>query len=128
MGFSDEDFAKAEAVNSNTQLYKQAGNSIVVDVIAHIFTNIPKGAKTGTQSLKNRIEKAKIPEELCQHIVDICEKANIDDDGKILIDGKFTSVYLCDRKDKCNKSNYCGKECRFTFNEEHREPQLSMFD
>lgn len=40
MGFSDEDFAKAEAVNSNTQLYKQAGNSIVVDVIAHIFTNL----------------------------------------------------------------------------------------
>lgn len=40
MGFSDEDFAKAEAVNSNTQLYKQAGNSIVVDVIAHIFTQL----------------------------------------------------------------------------------------
>lgn len=40
MGFSDEDFAKAEAVNSNTQLYKQAGNSIVVDVIAHIFTSL----------------------------------------------------------------------------------------
>ena len=40
MGFDDEDFAKAEAVNSNTQLYKQAGNSIVVDVIAHIFTNL----------------------------------------------------------------------------------------
>ena len=34
----------------------------------------PRGAKTGTQSLKNRIEKAKIPEALCQHIVDICEK------------------------------------------------------
>lgn len=40
MGFADEDFEKAEAVNSNTQLYKQAGNSIVVDVIAHIFKNL----------------------------------------------------------------------------------------
>ena len=40
MGFSDEDFAKAEAVNSNTQLYKQAGNSIVVDVLAHIFKSL----------------------------------------------------------------------------------------
>ena len=40
MGFADEDFAKAEAVNSNTQLYKQAGNSIVVNVLAHIFTNL----------------------------------------------------------------------------------------
>lgn len=33
MGFDDADFDKAQAVNSNTQLYKQAGNSIVVDVL-----------------------------------------------------------------------------------------------
>ena len=39
-GFDDEDFYKAEAVNSNTQLYKQAGNSIVVDVLEAIFTNL----------------------------------------------------------------------------------------
>lgn len=37
MGFEDEDFEKAEAVNSNTQLYKQAGNSIVVPVVEHII-------------------------------------------------------------------------------------------
>lgn len=37
MGFSDEDFEKAEAVNSNTQLYAQAGNSIVVNVLEAIF-------------------------------------------------------------------------------------------
>ena len=37
MGFDDEDFEKAEKVNSNTQLYKQAGNSIVVDVLYYIF-------------------------------------------------------------------------------------------
>lgn len=37
MGFSDEDFEKAEKVNSNSQLYKQAGNSIVVDVLEEIF-------------------------------------------------------------------------------------------
>lgn len=40
MEFSDEDFHKAEAVNSNTQLYKQAGNSIVVDVLKAIFGQI----------------------------------------------------------------------------------------
>ena len=40
MGFGDEDFHKAEAVNSNTQLYKQAGNSIVVDVLEAIFANL----------------------------------------------------------------------------------------
>lgn len=37
MGFSDEDFEKAEKVNSNSQLYKQAGNSIVVDVLEELF-------------------------------------------------------------------------------------------
>jgi len=37
MGFDDEDFEKAEAVCSNSQLYKQAGNSIVVDVLEYIF-------------------------------------------------------------------------------------------
>ena len=42
MGFTDEEFKAAEAVNSNTQLYKQAGNSIVVDVLVGIFRNIIK--------------------------------------------------------------------------------------
>lgn len=37
MGFTDEDFNKAEKVNSNSQLYKQAGNSIVVPVLEAIF-------------------------------------------------------------------------------------------
>lgn len=37
MGCTDEDFYKAKAVNSDTQLYKQAGNAIVVDVLAAIF-------------------------------------------------------------------------------------------
>lgn len=42
MGFEDEDFEKAEEVNSNSQLYKQAGNSIVVNVIVEIFKNLKK--------------------------------------------------------------------------------------
>ena len=40
MGFSDDDFHKAEEVNSNSQLYKQAGNSIVVDVLEGIFKQL----------------------------------------------------------------------------------------
>ena len=36
MGFDDTDFEKAEAVNSDTQLYKQAGNSICVPVVEYI--------------------------------------------------------------------------------------------
>lgn len=54
MGFDDEDYKKASKVNSNTQLYKQAGNSIVVNVLEAILTNlllepnqdIPKGQTT----------------------------------------------------------------------------------
>ena len=37
MGFSDDDFNKAQKVNSDRQLYKQAGNSIVVNVLEEIF-------------------------------------------------------------------------------------------
>lgn len=40
MGFDDEDFYKAEKVNSNTQLYKQAGNSIVVNVLEEMFEKL----------------------------------------------------------------------------------------
>lgn len=46
MGFSDEDFKAAEEnkLNSDTQLYAQAGNSIVVNVLEAIFGEmIPKG-------------------------------------------------------------------------------------
>lgn len=42
MGFDDEDFKKAEQVNSDTQLYKQAGNSIVVNVLERILEKLFK--------------------------------------------------------------------------------------
>lgn len=44
-GFSDEDFYKAQSVNSNSQLYKQAGNSVtvgVVRVIAQVLKELYK--------------------------------------------------------------------------------------
>lgn len=40
MGFSDQDFEKASKVNSNAQLYKQAGNSICVPVLENIIKNL----------------------------------------------------------------------------------------
>lgn len=40
MGFDDEDFEKAAKVNSNAQLYKQAGNSIVVPCLEGIINNL----------------------------------------------------------------------------------------
>lgn len=40
MGVSNEDIDKMAAINSNTQLYKQFGNSIVVDVMCAMFKNL----------------------------------------------------------------------------------------
>mgnify|MGYP002516614421 CR=1 FL=1 len=40
MGFNDLDFEKAQAVNSNSQLYKQAGNSIVVNVLEEVLRSL----------------------------------------------------------------------------------------
>ena len=40
MGFTDSDFEKAQSVCSNTQLYKQAGNSIVVNVLEEILKKL----------------------------------------------------------------------------------------
>lgn len=37
-------------------------------------TAAPRGSKTGTQGLKNSKERSVIPEQLCEHIVDICEE------------------------------------------------------
>lgn len=54
MGFDDVDYERASKVNSNSQLYKQAGNSIVVNVLEAILKNlllepdqdVPKGQTT----------------------------------------------------------------------------------
>lgn len=40
MGVDDSDIDKMEAVNSNSQLYRQFGNSIVVDVMCAMFRNL----------------------------------------------------------------------------------------
>ena len=40
MGFDDIDHDRAAAVVSNSQLYKQAGNSIVVPVLEEILKNL----------------------------------------------------------------------------------------
>ena len=58
MNFSDEDFEKAEKVNSNSQLYRQSGNSIVVGVLCAIFSqlNIQGHKNWNSMSLSERRE------------------------------------------------------------------------
>lgn len=43
MDFNEGAFEKAEKVNSNTSLYKQAGNSIVVNVLVAILGQLFEG-------------------------------------------------------------------------------------
>ena len=43
MDFDDEDYDKAAQVVSESQLYKQAGNSIVVNVLTAIFGQLFDG-------------------------------------------------------------------------------------
>ena len=49
-------------------------------------TPAPRGSKTGTQGLKDSVERSRIPDELCEHIVDICEKP----DGFVLFNTLVT--------------------------------------
>lgn len=58
-GFDDESFHRAEVVNSNTQLYKQAGNSITVDVLYHLFTQIIKSGVFESESDDSRVTEEK---------------------------------------------------------------------
>lgn len=37
----------------------------------------------------------------------------------IILDGKKTKVYLCDKKAKCRNSPNCGNLCKRTLNEKH---------
>lgn len=56
MDFSDADFDKAAEVNSNTQLYKQAGNSIVKNVLVAIFGQMIPGKENVYKEI-NRKER-----------------------------------------------------------------------
>ncbi len=55
MGFDDEDFEKASKVNSNSQLYKQAGNSIVVNVLEEIFKELFKEENNESSNINREI-------------------------------------------------------------------------
>ena len=64
MGFDDEDYHKAAAVCTERELYHQAGNSIVVDVLMAIFRELFVEHPTQTQpqwlnDLLRKIKKEK---------------------------------------------------------------------
>lgn len=56
MGISDEDYNKAAEVSSATQLYKQAGNSICVNVLVAIFGQIFGGHENDYIKFANTLQ------------------------------------------------------------------------
>lgn len=52
MGFDDEDYEKASKVNGSSALYKQAGNSIVVDVLVAILDSLLRETRTAYKHFK----------------------------------------------------------------------------
>lgn len=58
MNFTDEDFDKAASVVSNSQLYKQAGNSIVKAVLMGIFSQMGiEGVRKWNDMSEDEIDK-----------------------------------------------------------------------
>ena len=52
MDFSDSDYEKAEAVNSQSQLYREAGNSIVKNVLMAVFGQMLPGKEAAYNERK----------------------------------------------------------------------------
>lgn len=58
MGVYDEDIGKMKTVNSNTQMLKQFGNSIVVPVLMAIFSQMNiKGVKKWNDMTQEEVEE-----------------------------------------------------------------------
>lgn len=51
MGFDDSDYDKVKNINSKAQLYKQAGNSIVVNVLVEILRELLKSEMKGAKEI-----------------------------------------------------------------------------
>lgn len=67
MDFDDDDFEKAQEVNSNTQLYKQAGNSIVVSVVYYIFKSLIEAnilIEKENKKMELKVNEVQLPEHI----------------------------------------------------------------
>lgn len=82
MGFDDSDFDKVEGNLSNTQLYKQAGNSIVVNVLEEIYKELFKSISPDKISASERLPEKKYESTLFAEAVAHCEKIVIN--GKVV--------------------------------------------
>lgn len=108
MGFDDSDFEKAEAVNSNTQLYKQAGNSIVVPVVEHIISALfDSGAlvKEKEKEMELKIKEITFPEVIEFNFEEL--KQEITERASAYVNLVYTEEQIQDaKKDRANLNKF----------------------
>lgn len=98
MGFNDEEYERAAQVTSKAQLYKQAGNSIVVNVLQAIFKNLLKKGmvvmekkeevKIVTYETNLMIDLEKFAKEEPDLFNDLVKDYPVDSNTKIIIEVK----------------------------------------
>lgn len=110
MGVSDEDYFKASYFISNTSLYKQAGNSIVVPVLESIFNKLfLKDFKEEKSMDKNKAELIKIfRENVKGKKADVTGK-NIRHDGR---KGHWLEEQFCIKANANNAADILGYELK----------------
>lgn len=81
----------------------------------------PRGSKTGTQGMKDAREKGVIPEELCNHIVDICEE----DRRECEVCGAVMQEGYCIRD---GEEYFCSDDCLHGYYSEEEYEELCEHD
>lgn len=98
-GFDDSDYEKAAAVNSPTQLYKQAGNSIVVDVLCAIIESLKNAFDKNNMKSIETIDDKEIGNESVQESNTICEKTKNQSEVTIELKDKRQLIYTVNEVD-----------------------------
>lgn len=98
-GFDDSDYEKAAAVNSPAQLYKQAGNSIVVDVLCAIIESLKNAFDKNNMESIETIDDKEIGNEKVQESNTICEKTENQSEVTIELKDKRQLIYTVNEVD-----------------------------
>lgn len=98
-GFDDSDYEKAAAVNSPTQLYKQAGNSIVVDVLCAIIESLKNAFDKNNMESNEMIDNKEMNNENVQESNTICEKTENQSEVTIELKDKRQLIYTVNEVD-----------------------------
>lgn len=128
MGFADTDFAKAEAVNSNTQLYKQAGNSIVVPVVEYIIKalfdcDVLNQENKRRKNMELKVNAVQVPEKITFNYEELKQEieAKVSDYSTLVYTGEQIKEAKADRSN-LNKLKKALNDERIRLEREYLQP------